>query len=349
MKKKIFYLTAALILIVAIVAVLIRNKSVTELRAFRAEKNKQIHVQAEHIKLTEQYDEIIYSGTFEPARETKLSSDIQGKIIRVLTDAGKYVRAGETLIMIDNSLMKLQLQTTQVQIEGLQSDVNRFKILAGADAVQKIQLEKAELALKTAQLQKATIEEQINKTFIKAPFAGVVTSMLTEEGAFAAPGVPLLQIIDISSLKFTANIPEEELPRFNSTYKIIITPDIYPEDKLTGILLFTGSRANQGNNYPVQFAVNNISGQRIKAGMFGKVSLTGTKSERKIVIPASAITGSSSKQLVYTIKDGKAIMSEITVSGRYGEKAVISSGLKEGDILITNGFINLFNGANVKY
>jgi membrane fusion protein (multidrug efflux system) len=44
------------------------------------------------------------------------------------------------------------------------------------------------------------LQEQINKTTIKAPFDGVVTAKLTEEGAFAAPGVPLLQITDIRTL-----------------------------------------------------------------------------------------------------------------------------------------------------
>ena len=93
---------------------------------------------------------------------------------------------------MDNSLLKLQLQTVEVQIEGLQDDVNRYTILTEADAVQGVQLEKAKLGLKSAKVQKATLQEQINKTTIKAPFSGVVTAKLSEIGAFAAPGVPLL-------------------------------------------------------------------------------------------------------------------------------------------------------------
>ena len=120
------------------------------------------------------------------------------------------VNKGQTLIQLDNSLLKLQLQTIEVQIEGLEADVNRYTILAKADAIQGVQLEKAELGLKSAKVQKATLLEQISKTTIRAPFSGVVTAKLSEEGAFAAPGVPLLQITDITTLKFTVNVPEKD-------------------------------------------------------------------------------------------------------------------------------------------
>ncbi|MDV7396217.1 hypothetical protein RZS08_32790, partial [Arthrospira platensis SPKY1] len=89
----------------------------------------------------------------------------------------------------------------------MMADVDRYAILAKADAVQGIQLEKAELGLKSAQIQRATIQEQIRKTAIKAPFNGVVYGKLNEVGGFAAPGVPLLHLLDISQLKFTINVP----------------------------------------------------------------------------------------------------------------------------------------------
>src|SRR5690606_15140527 len=131
-------------------------------------------------------------------KEVKLSAETQGKINSIIVDVGDSVQQGQTLIQLDSSLLKLQLQTIEVQIEGLQDDVNRNTILTEADAVQGVQLEKAKLGLKSAKVQRATIQEQINKTTIKATFSGVVTAKLSEIGAFAAPGVPLLQITDLN-------------------------------------------------------------------------------------------------------------------------------------------------------
>ena len=164
-------------------------------------------MQAITLKLESVNNDISYTGTFEPNKETKISADIQGKINSVLVDVGSTVRKGQALIQLDNSLLKLQLQTVEIQIEGLEADVKRYTVLANADAIQGVQLEKAELALKSAKVQKATLMEQINKTTITAPFNGIVTAKLTEEGAFAAPGIPLLQITDISAFEVYCKCP----------------------------------------------------------------------------------------------------------------------------------------------
>jgi RND family efflux transporter MFP subunit len=347
MKKQIIYIVLAFALIAIVVVRLKSNKETTVNRVYQYDKEQSINVQAIHLKLESVTNDIFYPGTFEPNKETKVSTDIQGKINSVLVDIGSIVNKGEALIQLDNSLLKLQLQTVEIQIEGLEADVNRYRILAQADAIQGVQLEKTELALKAALVQKATLMEQINKTTITAPFSGIVTAKLTEEGAFAAPGIPLLQITDISRLKFTANVPENELNQFKMNQIYALVADIYPETSLSGKVSMTGSKSNMGNSYPVQFSVNNTDDLKIKSGMFGKVRLKSTDNEKYIIIPASAIVGSNIQPQIYLVKDGKAILKDITISTRFQNKALVSDGLTEGDVIITNGFINLFNGANV--
>jgi len=304
-------------------------------------------VQVDTIAMETVGNNLFYTGTFEPNKETKISADVQGKINSVLVDAGSVVSKGQSLVLLDNALLKLQLQTIEIQINGLEADVRRYTILAQADAIQGVQLEKAELGLKSAKVQRATMLEQISKTIIKAPFAGIVTAKLTEEGAYAAPGVPLIQITDISQLKFTVNVPENELSQFKMNQDYSLQADAYPENLLAGEVILVGSKANMGNSYPIQFLVKNTSDLRIKAGMFGKVNLKNNDLEKHIIIPASAIVGSNIQPQVYIILNGKAVLKNITIASRLQNKVVISSGLDEGNVLITNGFINIFEGANV--
>jgi RND family efflux transporter MFP subunit len=248
---------------------------------------------------------------------------------------------------LDNSLLKLQLQSVDIQVEGLEADVKRFTVLVNADAIQGVQLEKSVLGLKSAKVQRATLLEQINKTTVVAPFNGIVTAKLTEEGAYAAPGVPLLQITDISLLKFTINVPEYELNQFNQNQIYLLTSDAYSEILLSGKLTMKGSKANIGNSFPLQFSVNNTSDLKIKSGMFGKVKIKTESVEKHIIIPSSAIVGTNIQPQVYIIKNGKAILQNITFANRFENKVKVSKGLIDGDVIITNGFINLFNGANV--
>ena len=347
MLKKALYIIIPLSLIAIVVIKLKNNKEITQSKVYQYDKEQVINVQADTLQIENVNAEFSYSGTFEPNKETKISAEIQGKINEVLVDVGSVVNKGQSLVLLDNSLLKLQLQTIEVQIEGLEADVNRYTILAKADAIQGVQLEKSVLGLKSAKVQKATLVEQINKTTIKAPFNGVVTAKFSEEGAFAAPGVPILQITNITTLKFTVNVPENELSQFKLNQSYVITADAYSEVSLTGKATMIGSKANMGSSFPVQFSVNNTSDLKIKSGMFGKVNLKNDIQENGIIISSSAIVGSENQPQVYLVKNGKAMLQNIVISKKIQNKSVVSSGLKAGDVIVTNGFINLFNGANV--
>jgi RND family efflux transporter MFP subunit len=266
--KKALYIIIPLVLIAIVIIKLKSNKEITQSKVYQYDKEQAINVQADTLQIENVNAEFSYPGTFEPNKETKLSAEIQGKINDVLVDVGSVVNKGQALIQLDNSLLKLQLQTIEVQIEGLEADVNRYSILAKADAIQGVQLEKAALGLKSAKVQKATLLEQINKTTIKAPLSGVVTAKLSEEGAFAAPGIPLLQITDITKLKFTVNVPENELNQFKLNQSYFISADAYSEISLSGKATMIGSKANLGSSFPIQFSVNNTSDLKIKSGMF---------------------------------------------------------------------------------
>jgi RND family efflux transporter MFP subunit len=345
--KKVLYVIIPLAIIAVMVVKLKTNKEITQNKIYEYDKEQAVNVQADTLHVENVNAKYSYSGTFEPNKETKISAELQGKINTLLVDVGSVVIKGQTLVLLDNSLLKLQVQTIDVQVEGLEADVKRFIILAKADAIQGVQLEKAELGLKSAKVQRAILLEQINKTTIKAPFQGVVTAKLSEEGAFAAPGVPLLQITDITNLKFTVNVPENDLRQFKLNHSYTITADAYPDISFTGKVTMIGSKANMGSSFPIQFTLNNTSDLKIKSGMFGKVNLENASQEMGIIIPASAMVGTAIQPQVYLIKNGKSVMQNITISKNIQNKVVVSSGLKEGDVIVTNGFINLYDGANI--
>lgn len=379
--KKVLYILIPLALIAAVVIRLKKNKDTVQQNIHTYDKEQALNVQADTLKLGNIDAGFAYSGTFEAFKEAKIGAEAQGKINALYADAGSYVKKGQMLIKIDDALLtqqlnalnvqmqniksefEIQLQANQIQIEGLEADIKRYSILAAADAIQGVQLEKAELQLKTAQnqrktivqqsalknleAQKALLSEQINKTTTYAPFDGIVTMKLSELGAFAAPGVPVFQITDIRQLKFTLNVSENDLNLFQSNKTYPISADAYPEIILLGKTTMLGSKANVGNSFPIQFTVNNTSDLKIKAGQFGKIQIKENSSEKGIVIPASAIVGTATQAQVYLVKNGKAVVQNITVSKRMNDKAVVSVGLNAGDLMVVSGFINLFDGANV--
>lgn len=345
--KKAIWIILGIVLVGLGIFKLATNKKISENKVYHYDKESPITVTVDTVRLQSIDNSTTYTGTFEPNKETKISTDIQGKINSLLVDIGDVVTTGQILVQLDNALLKLQLQTIKVQIEGLEDDVTRYVILTEADAIQGIQLEKARLGLKTAKIQKETLLEQINKTTIRAPFKGIITAKFNEEGGFAAPGTPLLQVTDISTLRFTINVPESSLSQFqlNQTYEV--SADAYPNTPLSGKVLMVGSKANIGNSFPIQFQIENTKESDIKSGMFGKVLLPSNLQEKSILIPSSAILKEMQQEQVYVVRNGKAVLQAITTSKTIGDKELVSAGLKEGDLIITHGFINLFENANV--
>lgn len=345
--KNIIFIIAGLLVIAVIIFRLKSNKDVAENRVYQFDKEAPIPVHVEQVKSMVSFDPVTYTGTFEPNKEVKVSADIQGKVNHVYVDHGAEVRKGQPLIQLDNSLIQLQLQSVLVQIEGVESDISRYTVLSKADAIQGVQLEKAQLALKTALVQKATLQEQLNKTLIRAPFDGVVTAKLTEEGAFAAPGSPLIQLTQIQELRFTIQVPERDLGAFQFKQNYSVRADSYPDIELTGTVISLGSKANTGNSFSIQLQVKNREGNPIKSGMFGKLIAQSTNEQQFPVIPSSALQGTSKSPYVFLVEDKKAIKKDVVVGVRKGNQVTIQSGISVGDVIITNGFINLFDGANV--
>ena len=345
--KKIAYILITLVILAATVFFLKRNKETAQSKIYHYDKESPINVQADTLELQPIDAQQYFTGAFEPEKEVKLGAETQGKIRSIFVDAGSFVRKGQSVIKIDDDLLRLQLQSVNVQIEGLQSDVNRYTILMNADAIQGVQLEKAQLGLKSAKVQRSTIQEQISKTNVTAPFSGIVTMKFAEVGAFAAPGMPLLQITDISRLRFTVSVPENDLHYFSLNQHYPVKADAYSDQNFSGKAVLVGSKGNVANTFPVQFMINNSPDMKIKSGMFGKVLVIETHKNDALVIPSSAIVGSDIEPKVYVVKNNRAILQSISIGQRLTNEVVVKEGLNPGDIIVTGGFINLSDGAVV--
>lgn len=344
--KKILYILIPLALVALMVAKLLTNKQIAEERVYLYDKEKPVQVTALQVTQTNINPEYSFTGTFEPNRESKLSAEVQGKVNRILVESGSTVRKGQVLIQLDDALLQLQLKAAEIQVKGLEADLKRYRILVENDAIQGIQLEKTGLALETANVQVSTLKEQISKSQIRAPFDGVVTAKLTEEGDFAAPGNPLLQLTDISQVKLGIQVPEKDLKLFELGKSYTVSIPSLPTET-TGKVNLIGSRGNPANSFPIEIIVSNQSKQEIKAGMFGHLTLTTDKDITGIVIPSAAIVGSDLEPQVYVIKDGKARLQGIQIEKRIQDQVLVRAGLQENDVVIIGGLINVFEGAAV--
>ncbi|MEK7255668.1 MAG: efflux RND transporter periplasmic adaptor subunit, partial [Bacteroidota bacterium] len=262
---------------------------------------------------------------------------------------GDFVQTGQTVARLDDTLLRLQVEALDVQIEGHSSDLRRYEVLTSAEAVPGVQLEKTRLALKAAEVQRKTLLEQISRTAIRAPFPGIVTLKMVETGAVIAPGVPLAQLTDIRSLKLTVSVPEVELSRFRKGQNLNAKADALPGKTLAGQVSLVGSKGDAAHNFAVQVLVKNPQPDALKAGMYGSVIFAEKAAGQVLAIPLSALTGSAKSAQVFVVENGKARLREVRL-GVSGERyAQVLAGLQTGEIVVTGGLVNLEEGTPVRF
>lgn len=346
--KRLAVILTTAVVIILLVFKLKSNKETVETYMYRHDPLALVLVDAEAVQFRNIAGDKHYTGFFEPFREGKVMSEAQGKITWLGISEGDFVSTGQLVARIDNTLLQLQLQALDVQIEGHLSDIQRYEVLTPSDAIPGIQLEKTKLALKAAHVQRKTLQEQINRTSVKAPFSGFITLKMVETGTVIGPGMPIAQITDISSLKLTIHVPETELSGFQNNQNFAITAEALPGKTLAGKLSLIASKGDAAHNFAVQVLIKNPQPQSLKAGMYGTLILPTSQESSVLSIPHAAITGSVQEAKVFLVEEGRASLRDVKL-GTAGEQYVtIIEGVKAGEMVVTSGLINLKNGTPVR-
>jgi len=340
----------SILILVGVVALVViqlaQNKKDGENRIFVYNKEVFIPVFGEVISDKNQSSIKTYSGVFESVNEVKVGSDTQGKITDVFVNEGQKVKRGQRLVKIDITMLQLQLNVIDTKLDGLKKDEQRYVNLSVDDAIPAVKLEKIQNAIETLEAERATISEQINKSTIKAPFDGVVSMKLCEKGGFASPAIPLFEIINLSDLKFVINVPEEELAFFTKEVEYLVSTKQLGDKPIVARLGQVSSKGGIGNSFKIEFLVDKTS--LIKPKMKGELSFTSKQLNTKnLSIPSSAILGSESNPEVYLIRNEKVQRTAVNVKSRNGDRLTVAGDLNVGDTIVTGGFINLFDNANV--
>lgn len=325
---------------------LTENKEIVESRVTHNDPNKAFLVRTHTVTGSAFTENISAVGTFEPVREVTVVSQANGEIRTVNFELGDHVKAGQVLATVDKDILSAQYEAAKANFENSKSNLERYEKASASEGIPQIQIDQARLGVKSAESQMKVLAKQLEHTTITAPFSGIITTKNIELGSTLGAGAKVATITDISSLKLTVQIPEKEIGSFNTGNSIDVLCDIYQGEAFTGKIVMVGAKADRAHNYPVQIEVKNSTDKPLKAGMYGSVASADVKSNA-LLVPKKALVGSEKDPEVYVVTDGKANLRKITISSSNTDMYLVSSGLKEGDVVVTAGQINLTDATPV--
>lgn len=282
-------------------------------------------------------------GSFAPFQQVPILSETGGKIAELHFVNGSFVQAGQVLAAIDNDLLQFELENARNNLAKAAKDLHRLTALLGDGGVTQQQVDDATLGVDNLKSRIKILEKQISMTYIKAPFSGVVSDKTVENGSLVGPSVQLGIVTNVSQLRLRVYMTEGQVVKVNNAKSVPVKVDKLPNLELRGTITFTDVNATQNGRYLVEVLCPN-PGNQIRAGMTATAFFGNDRAAELLAIPRDAIVGSLMDARVYVL-NGEIAELRPVLTGQIADQYVeIREGLKEGEIIVVSGQINLEDG-----
>jgi multidrug efflux system membrane fusion protein len=301
-----------------------------------------------------------------PIASVAVRPRIDSEITAIEFADGAMVRQGDVLVRLDSRAIDAQIQQAegnlardQAQLEGAERDMRRYTDLVAKGATPILNLDNAKTqvgtfagAIKADQAQIQNLKVQLSYCTIKAPISGRISVAALKVGNFVrvADSQPIATIIQIAPIYVTFTVPQASLPDIRKALGA---------ETATVMAITPGeSRSASGAVTMIENTVDGMTGLvTIRAtmpntddllwpGTLVNVQLT-LRDEEAVVVPTAAVQVSQQGTFVFVVRDGKAAVQPVKVARVAGRETVLESGLQGAETVVTDGFLQLTNGARV--
>ena len=180
-----------------------------------------------------------------------------------------------------------------------------------------------------------------NSITVYSKYSGVITKKIDNEGHWAAAGEDVYDITDMSTLWVIASVPESEINYVRVNQSAKITTVSYPDEVFNAKVNFISPTFNsETRTLEVRLDVSNRN-YKLKPDMFVKVEIGSARYEWNIIVPRNAVLRTGKMDIVYIKKSGNVFSPKmVTIGGERDGNYLITSGLQEGDEIVTSaGFL----------
>jgi membrane fusion protein, multidrug efflux system len=346
MKKKIISISISLLLVISIGVVLANNKAKIDKAAHPVKQTPVIPVKVYQVKEDSFNTSFTINGSTVPAKEVKIASEVQGKLVGLYIDNGDFVRAGQSIAMLDASVYQVQLASIEASIAKARLDLARYNNLIELGGATPMQAESAQLQINSLVAEKKQVLEQISHMQIRAPFGGKIENVGVELGSFVSYGTVLSQLIDNSSLKINVYLSEQEAFRVKTGQAVTITSAVLQEPKV-GKITMISDKADASGKFLAEITFLNGDKGKLKAGILADVHFSSDAIQTGLSIPTSALLVSDKEAKVFVAAEGKVEERSIRTGIATANKVQVLEGLQAGEQVVVSGQMNLEKGSRV--
>ncbi len=328
------------------------------------------------------------SGYVVPQRKAAVASKITARLQELFVEEGTRVKKDQILARLENADLAATLRQAEANLGVARSSVDqasaelndaevnfeREKRLLAKEFTTRSVYDAAESRYKKAlagvsgarsqvRAKEAAVREakvSLEYTYIRAPFDGVVLTknadigdIVTPIGAASTAKAAVVALADMSTLKVEADVSESNLAKLKLGQPCQIQLDAIPDTRFDGsvhMIVPTADRTKATVMVKVNFTRLDA---RILPEMSAKVAflsreVTEREKAPRTAVNRKAVVEKNGRKYIFAIRQGRAVLTEITTQDTFGDMVEIKSGAASGEKVVLNPSARLANGSRVK-
>ncbi|OQX20014.1 MAG: efflux transporter periplasmic adaptor subunit [Desulfobulbaceae bacterium A2] len=356
MKKRIFFATVILLLLVGTVA------GIKYLQIRRMiESGKKFVMPPEVVTAagvqSEQWETLLAAvGSLEAVQGVTMTAETPGKVARIAFTPGSVVQTGDVLLQQDVAIENAQLHVAETKLNLARINFNRAAQLLPGKGVSRSDYDTAEAQLRQTEAELENIRAIIARKCIRAPFAGRLGVSLVDLGQNLKEGDSIVSLQALDPILVNFSLPQQHLSRIATGLTVRVLSDALPGLSFEGVISTINPEVDAATrNVRVQARLANPA-ETLRPGMYATVQVVLPGQVPVLAIPATAVLHAPYSDSVFVVEekagaDGKAGLAVrqqfVKLGERRGDFVAVVSGVKDGEQVVSTGVFKLRNGQQV--
>lgn len=291
-------------------------------------------------------------GYVESPNSSVLASEIGGLVTELRVREGDRVTKGQALVTLRTTSLTLRLNAAEARLkEALarrkmaERDLERSRRLMESKTISQQALDGSQYEfdawqgrIETLRAEISSIQFDIRRSSIRAPFNGVVVSRHTEVGQWSDVGDAVLEVLSTDTLEIHVDAPEKYFGDLVVGAEVQVTFDSLPGQEYEAHVRAVIPRADkQAHTFPVKLRLKEPN-EKIGVGMLARATFPLGQSYPGILVPKDAIVRQGPMTMVYLINGDNAVTPvPVTAVAAMGLWSVIDGEISPGAKVITRG------------
>ncbi|NJD63471.1 MAG: efflux RND transporter periplasmic adaptor subunit [Deltaproteobacteria bacterium] len=290
-------------------------------------------------------------GSLTAVQGVTVAAELAGKVVEIAFEPGAKVQKGDLLIRQETSSEEAQLPGAVAQANLARTVVERDAKMLAEQIISQADHDAAVAAYDQAVAQADTIRATIGKKTIRAPFSGRLGIRMANLGQILREGDPIVTLQSLDPIYVNFTLPQQELGKLRTGLPVKVTSDALPGLSIDGRITAVNPLVDvETRNVQLQATVANKA-EKLRPGMFVNVAIGLPARQKVLAIPATAVLYAPYGDSVFVVDDdkqgkgGKVLRQQFVRLGeKRGDFVAVTSGLKEGETIVSTGVFKLRNG-----